>query len=174
MFFIRARKLWTKYPHTAFAHADWLHRSVDVYVHHTADAGPKGGAAATVAQEIDLLRHEEYFHMHTRGWLGIGYSYIIMPSGRTYEGRGFEQVGAHTLDPKDADHDGVLVENHDIGICFAGNFSTKPPTRRARAAYWLLLARLRMKGVRIDHTYPHRAAFATSCPGDGICRWLKL
>lgn len=171
MFFIRARRNWTAHPHVAFVHADWTHRSVDIYVHHTADHGPQ---ANTEASEKRFLRDIEAFHINQRGWAGIGYSYVVMPSGRVYEGRGWECKGAHTLDPKDADHDGVKVENADIGICFAGTFTSRPPTLRARAAYKLLKQRLRMRGARLDRVYPHRAAFATSCPGDALMRALNL
>lgn len=174
MFTIRPRAAWSiGKPRTALTHAQpsWTIGTTDVFVHHTADHGPDKN---TVDGEHAYLRHIESFHVQTRGYAAIGYSYIIMPSGRVYEGRGWNRKGAHTLDPKDADSDGKLVENDDIGICFAGTFTKKPPTRRARLAYRMLLRRLRHKGVRIDKTYGHRHAFATSCPGDAIVKWLKL
>jgi len=175
MFYIRARRTWTRNQHAALDHTDWTHRRIDEFVHHTADAGPKNGAKATVQQEIDYLRSIEAFHMAPgRGYRAIAYSYIIMPSGRVWEGRGFQIVGAHTLDPKDADKDGVLVENRDLGVCFAGNFQTQQPTKRAILAHTALRARLKLKGVTIDHTYPHRAAYATSCPGENLVKALKL
>lgn len=174
MFFIRARSHWsTGVPAADLANVSpsWTSAPTDVYVHHTADSGPR---KATVLEEHAYLRRIEAFHVNTRGYKALGYSYIIMPSGRVYEGRGWNKKGAHTLDPKDADRDGDLVENDDIGICFAGTFTSKPPTRRAKSAYWLLRARLKLRGARIDRTYPHRAAFATSCPGSAIVEWLKL
>lgn len=168
MFYIRARKLWTKRPHTSLSHANWRSRSVDVFVHHTADSGPTGGARATVAQEIAYLRRIEDFHVETRGYRAIGYNYMVMPSGRVYEGRGFEIVGAHTLDPKDADGDAVYVENRDPGVVFAGNFEIQKPTTRALLAFKALKARLRLKGVRLDKQYSHSMAFATSCCGKNL------
>ena len=174
MFYIRPRKRWTLHPHATLTHTDWRNRSIDEYVHHTADAGPKRGRKATVRNEIEYLRSIEAFHIHTRGYRAGAYSYMIMPSGRVWEVRGFEIVGAHTLDPKDADNDGILVENHDLGVCFAGNFNLQKPTRRALAAHTALRARLKMRGVRIDQMIPHRAAFATSCPGDNLVKALKL
>ncbi len=175
MFFIRGRQLWTLYPHVALEHADWRSRSsVDEYVHHTADAGPEGGAKASVAQEIAFLQRIEGFHVNTRGYRAIGYNYLIMPSGRVWEGRGFETVGAHTLDPKDADGDGKHVENRDPGICFAGNFDHQKATRRALAAHTLLRARLALKGVRWDRMYSHNQAFPTSCCGKYLRAALKI
>lgn len=174
MFFIRARKLWTDNKHTVLEHADWRHRSVDVFVHHTADSGPVGGAKATIAQEIAYLKRIEKFHIQTRDYRAIGYNYVVMPSGRVYEGRGFEIVGAHTLDPKDADKDKVYVENRDPGVVFAGNFEVQHPTTRALLAFRLLKARLRLKGCKLDKQYSHSQAFATSCCGRKLRKALNM
>ncbi len=173
MFIIRPRRRWAASPGN-FRHTDWRRRTVDEYVHHTADSGPKHGAKASLRDEIEYLKRIESFHVNVRGYAGIGYSYIVMPSGRVWEGRGFEKVGAHTLDPKDADGDHKYIENTELGVCFAGNFNVQKPTRRALFAHSLLRRRLRIKGVRIDRTYPHRAAYATSCPGDNLVRALNL
>lgn len=174
MFFIRARKLWTDNKHVALEHADWTHRSVDLFIHHTADTGPVGGRYATLAQEMAYLRRIEAFHVNTRGYKAIGYNYMIMPSGRVYEGRGFEVVGAHTLDPKDADKDKVYVENRDVGVVFAGNFEVQQPTTRSIVALSLLKARLRLKGVKLDKMYSHSASFGTSCCGKNLRAKLRL
>jgi hypothetical protein len=174
MFFIRGRRLWSNHPFIRFTKAGWIGRKVDVFVHHTADSGPKFGAHATEAEERAYLRRIEDFHMRSRGYAGIGYSYIVMPSGRVYEGRGFNAKGAHTLDPKDADGDGKLIENTEVGICFAGNFDRQHPTPQALKAYRRLRRRLRLKGVRLDQTFGHRHAFSTSCPGDNLVRALGL
>lgn len=175
MFYIRARKLWTKNPHVGFDHTDWRRRSVDVFVHHTADSGPVGGARATIEQEKAYLQRIEAFHMKPpRGYRAIGYSYLVMRSGRVYEGRGFEAVGAHTLDPKDADRDKVFVENTEIGICFPMNGEKQKLTRRQILAFKALKVRLRLYGCRLDKQYPHHAAFATSCPGKYVVEQLGL
>ena len=172
MFFIRPRRRWI-HNEPYLEVCDWRGRLVDEYVHHTADHGPVGGAKASIAQEEAYLRTIDAFHRR-RGYKMLGYSYMIMPSGRVWECRGFERVGAHTLDPKDADGDGQLVENRDLGVCFAGNFMVDHPTPRALLARRALRARLRAKGVRLDQTYPHRACYATSCPGDNLMRALNL
>src|SRR5690554_791665 len=97
----------------------------DIYVHHTADNGPGPGPHAEAA----YMRHLQRFHQDGRGWADIGYSFVIMPSGRVYEGRGFAVVGAHTEGHNSTAH----------GICFAGNFQTQQPTDEAiRAASQLI------------------------------------
>ena len=112
--------------------------------------------------------------MQTRGYKAIGYNFIVMPSGRVYEGRGFEKVGAHTLDPKDADKDKRYVENRDPGVVFAGNFDVQKPTKRALLAFKLLRARLRLNRCRLDRMYSHSEAFYTSCCGKYLRKALKL
>ena len=173
MFTIRPRRTWTRYRPNLTT-TDWQSGTVDLFIHHTADGGPRGGSKATRRQEEAYLRMIEDFHVESRDYLAIGYNYMVMPSGRVYEGRGFERVGAHTLDPKDADGDKRYVENDQPGICFAGNYDLQRPTRRQLAAFKALKARLRLKGVRIDKTYPHSAAFATACPGKHLREALGL
>lgn len=158
MFYIRGRKTWTEFK-PDLQYENWKNGAA-VRVHHTADSGP---AANTVKQEKVFMRRTEAFHVDIRGYAAIGYNYVIMPSGRVYEGRGWEKHGAHTLN-----------NNDDIGICFAGNYSDKKPTRRAVLAYRLLRRKLRKKGAVIFGTYPHRATFATSCPGNGVIKALNL
>lgn len=171
MFTIRPRRRWTRYkPNLTWV--NWKRSTVDVFVHHTADSGP--GTHASVAEEAAYMRRIEDFHIEQRDYTAIGYNYVIMPSGRVWEGRGFERQGAHTLDPKDADGDKRYVENDQPGICFAGNFEVQKPTRRALAAYKALKLRLRAKGVRIDREYPHSDAFPTACPGRYLREALGL
>lgn len=140
-------------------------------VHHTADGGPAGWADATPDQEAAYLRSVELFHIETRGMLAIAYNFIIMPSGRAYEGRGWRAIGAHTYNE---------VTKHDynpdtLGICLAGNFMAKKPTDASLDT----LARLIRKGLRrrpgrafrrfiqkgIHPKWGHRDVDATACPG---------
>jgi N-acetylmuramoyl-L-alanine amidase len=109
------------------------------------------------------MQETQQFHMGTRGYADIAYSYVIMPSGRVYVGRGFGVKGAHTLD-----------HNSDVGICFAGTYTQRIPSDEAVAAFWQLKRHLRRRGVRGLGAVPHRATFSTACPGAKVVKALGL
>lgn len=161
MFWIRGRKHWrANAPQDVPTRDDWT-RDVTLVVHHTA-----GNAPLTLAGEVDEMRGIQRQHQRTNGWNDIGYNYVIMPSGRVYEGRGFGVVGAHTL-------------NHNtrtIGVSFAGNYETTAPTTRSLVAYRLLVVRLRLKGARISRVTGHRfmPEQSTACPGRNLVKALAL
>lgn len=161
MFFIRARKHWSHHLEADLIPVRWRGTRRTERVHHTADSGLP--ATATVDQEHAYLRRIEDFHMRSRGYVAIAYSYVIFPSGRVYEGRGFGKVGAHTLG-----------HNEDIGVCFAGNFEHQQPTSAALKAERQLRARLRLHGALVGSRAPHCATFSTSCPGDNLRKRLDL
>jgi len=55
------------------------------------------------------------------GWSDIGYSFLIGEDGRVYEGRGWDVVGAHTLNYND-------IAN---GFCDMGDFTDRIPNELA-------------------------------------------
>lgn len=123
-----------------------------VILHHTAIREPAlvgGGTAAETAH----MRQIERLHLG-RGWSGVGYHFVIMPSGRVYAGRPPWAVGAH-----------ALGRNRDsLGIALAGNFEKDTPRAAALSALELL---------RSDHSdpanpltlIPHGDLTETDCPG---------
>lgn len=139
----------------------WIGANLKIRVHHTADSGP--GAHANRKAEREYMQRIQSFHQHTRGWADIGYSYVIMPSGVVYVGRGWGVRGSHTLN-----------HNSDVGVCFAGTFTEKPPTIAAQIAFWQLKRRLKLRGARGLEAIPHSATFATACPGNALKRALGL
>jgi N-acetylmuramoyl-L-alanine amidase len=157
MFYIRPRRSWSTNTHVKLVPVRWRGTRRIERVHHTADSGLP--STATVAEEHAYLRRIEDFHIRTRGYAAIGYSYLVFPSGRVYEGRGFGKLGAHTLG-----------HNEDVGVCFVGNFDKQKPTDAALRSERKLRARLRLHGVLIGQRVPHSATFATSCCG----KYLKL
>lgn len=156
-FWIRGRRLWRARRAKHVTPAAWG-AGVDVFVHHTADPGPRRKDVRA------YLRQIQSFHMDTRGWSDIAYNYLIAPDGTVWEGRGWGVVGAHT-------------EGHNtksIGICFMGTFTTQTPTPAAQIAFSKLHAHLERKGARIRGTYGHGDVYATSCPGKGVRKALGL
>ena len=137
----------------------------ETWIHHSARSIP-GGADATESQERAFLREVERFHIRERGWFSIGYSFVIMPSGRIYEGRGWGARGAHTKDRN-------LLS---YGICFAGDFMQEDPTESSISACRRLLSAGIREGWLSGTQHPtggHRdVVLATTCPGDRLAARL--
>jgi N-acetylmuramoyl-L-alanine amidase len=126
----------------------------DVFVHHSADAAPLQDG------EVQWMRQTQAFHMDTRGWNDIAYSFVIMPSGAIYEGRGWGVVGAHT-------------EGHNstgYGVCFAGNFMTAHPTTAALQSWGaLIIEGMQHSALRNPLSVKgHRDVGSTACPGNNL------
>lgn len=64
-----------------------------ITLHHTVITALP--ANATQATEIQRMRRILDIHLNSSGYSDIGYHYIIMTSGRVYEGRSSRKVGAH-------------------------------------------------------------------------------
>lgn len=133
-------------------------RSV-VMIHHTATELPAG---ASLAQEADHIRRVDRFHVVDRGWLGIGYNFLITRNGHVFEGRGWTHVGAHA---------GTRAMNQTmVGVAFVGNGEELGLTEAQRAAF----AGLVQDGVALGYLEEeleligHRDRRATECPGDFI------
>src|SRR5690606_6633434 len=106
--------------------------------------------------ERAVVRSIQNYHRNTQGWADIGYAYLIAPSGRIYEGRGFEVWGSH-----------CPGHNGEPSVCLLGSYQNTPPTRAQVAAVWALadyLGCTRLAG--------HREGYPTSCPGDATMRTL--
>lgn len=158
-FWIRGRSVWRAVPPSDRTYDDWS-AGVTLVVHHTAGSSP-----STEAEELAEMRSIQRAHF-AKGWSDLGYNYVIMPSGRVYEGRGYGIRGAHTLN----------ANRQTIGVSFAGNYDVRRPSRNSVRAYRLLVRRLRAQGARIDRVRGHKQMpeQATACPGRFLMRALKL
>lgn len=126
----------------------------------------------TFEQEAARMRSIERFHAVTRGWGRIGYSFVIFPSGRVYEGCGWGQTGAHTEGRNSTTY----------GLCFAGHGDKQAATQAA----WLAARAVVREGLELgalsrDYVVSgHRDYARKSCPGAliypaiGSLRGLKL
>jgi hypothetical protein len=129
-------------------------------VHHTVTEKPKGTGKDLIADEKEEIRKIQNFHMNTRKWNDIGYNFLIAPSGRVYEGRGKDVVGAHTEG-----------HNEDCGIAFIGNYDVDTLTRAQITAFNLLRRKL---GISGGPKIKHSTTSSTSCPGKNVVRQLGL
>lgn len=136
----------------------------DIFVHHDAGAGPPGGARATIAAEDAYMRAVERYHVESRRFAAIAYSFLVFASGRVRVGRGWGKAGAHTYGHNTSSH----------GVCFVGNFQTARPTKAAlRSARELIEQGIeRGKVTRRPTIRGHRDVGAeggsTVCPGNHL------
>ena len=131
--------------------------SLRVVAHHT--LAPALPASATIEQEVAAMLSMERFHVVENGWDGIGYNWVVFQSGRIYEGRGWEYVGAHA---------GGAVNGISQGIAFVIDGSETLPSLEATfSCRWLI-----QQGVKNWHISPdyilsgHRDHMERECPGD--------
>ena len=90
------------------------------------------------------------------GWGKIGYHYFIEKDGKTTQGRGDKEEGAHTLGQN----------RTSLGICLAGNFDTYIPTTvQVEALKRLLKEKCVQYSIPSSQVLPHRAFASKSCYG---------
>lgn len=107
-------------------------------------------------QEVTIEQIDKWHKI--RGFVGIGYHYVIGLDGKIYEGRDIDKVGAHCT-------------NHNaksIGVCYVGGLDSdgKPKDTRTHEQKVSLVALLR----RLRRIYPsatihgHREFANKACP----------
>lgn len=110
------------------------------------------------------IRGIQRYHQEKRGWIDIGYHFLIGPEGVIYQGRPETVSGAH------------VIPNHGkVGICVIGNYQGEDElTPQTREALIKLLAWLGST-YGIDpgtHLQGHRDWMSTDCPGDQLYQQL--
>ncbi|XP_078310961.1 peptidoglycan-recognition protein SC2-like isoform X2 [Crassostrea virginica] len=125
------------------------------FVHHTA-----GNECHDFNSCASTLRGIQNYHMDTRGWSDIGYSFLVGQDGNIYEGRGWHHVGAHTQG----------YNSRGFAASFMGNFMTHLPNAASLNAVKNLIACGIQKGFisHSYHLYGHRDVKTTECPGDRL------
>ena len=125
--------------------------------HHS--AYPALPANATMEQEAERMRLLQRGHL-AQGWTDIGYAYVAFPSGRIYEGRPDEYVGAHTLG----------YNTGYAGWCLDGNYEESEPTDAAIKACHRIR---KLMGVADKPLYGHYQLGSTACPGKKLIPYLN-
>lgn len=141
-------------PRGSFARQTTIKAGVQ---HHT--AMQTLSADASVADEKARMRQLQSIHQG-QGWTDIGYALVAFPSGRIYEGRPSQYVGAHTL-------------GHNTGFAgwsLDGNYETSRPTKKAVEACRRCREILNAERVRL---YGHYELNATACPGKNLKPYLR-
>lgn len=153
------RAEWGAKPAKGVEKVKWTGTTV-TRVHHTASAAPIGSGKELFEAEKKAVLETQRYHMDSRKYNDIAYNYIICPSGRVFECRGKEVMGAHTLG-----------HNEDCGVAFLGNYGKDELTKAQILAYKALRIRL---GISKGAQVAHRKTYSTSCPGDNVVKALGL
>lgn len=99
-------------------------------------------------------------HMDVLGFFDIGENFLIGGDGRVYEGRSWDNMGAH-----------VLGWNQDsIGIAIIGKFSRELPGQKVlQAVKNLIKCGVDLGKIRPDYKlFSHRDVASVNCPGDRL------
>lgn len=111
-------------------------------------------------EAIQQVRAIQRFHMDTRGWLDIGYHWLIAPDGTVFAGRPVGQVGAHAAGHNTA----------SVGYCL---LTDGPVTDEQKTALWGRIHADRAPlGLAYARIAAHRDVTPTHCPGDVIAEWV--
>jgi len=138
----------------------WRH----IVIHHSAS---RSGSAAAF----------DRYHRLKRGWDELGYHFVITNGHGGPDGR--VEVGPRWRKQKHGAHTGRTPGNeyneHGIGICLVGTFTSGMPTRAQLASLNdLLLYLMRTHRISPADVIGHRDApcACTSCPGDAMHRYI--
>lgn len=125
------------------------------YFHHTATR--QIAPDATLAYEISQIRAVEAIGQQRFG-SGMSYGFLIVPSGRAFEGTSIDRYGAHS---------GSGRNSSGAALCWVGNYDLFAPTPAMIAT----TAELLVHGIHAGWwtaakiTEAHRDFKATACPG---------
>lgn len=150
---IRSRASWGARHRDGFGNRPV--RALDKWLHHSVTAHLP--VSATVAQEVAQMRILEQIGQQRFGG-GISYTFVLFPSGRLYQGHSIGRVGAHTGGRNSS----------SVGICLAGNYTSRPITPEQSATLvWLLRHGVAQGWWNVPAlTGGHRDVSQTACPGN--------
>ncbi len=121
-----------------------------IVVHHSASIGQTA---------------EDYarYHVQSKGWPGIGYTFILEIDGTI--------VQAHPLNVVSYNTGGVNTRT--IGICLSGDFTKQEPSPQQLKSLKKLIKYLRKTLPQQLAVYGHKDYGTTSCPGPHLYKHLK-
>ncbi|KAI0238408.1 N-acetylmuramoyl-L-alanine amidase [Lamellibrachia satsuma] len=146
----------------------WMPAVRYVFIHHSDT--PTCYDTNSFARRI---RSFQNYHINSRGWSNIGYSFLVGGDGKVYEGRGWNHVRAHTSGYNSKG----IAPRHSVvsSICVIGDF-THATTTSAQLAAVQALIRCGVRKGAIKSSYVrkgHRDVSSSTCPGNvlyGIIR----
>ena len=131
------------------------HPVLEIYVHHYNSAIV---APNTLEGSLARVRDAQRYHVETKGWQDIAYSWLADDLGNLFEGRGWWRTGAHTEGSNSSGY----------GICWLGDSNVSPPTAAAlRAITSCTRSGIALGAVTVaPNILGHRDRALSACPGD--------
>ncbi|MBI4656306.1 MAG: N-acetylmuramoyl-L-alanine amidase [Elusimicrobia bacterium] len=130
-------------------------------LHHTAGRYP-----LNPEESFDEVQFIQDYHQNARGWIDIGYHFLIDPYGNIFEGRPVNVVGAHAK----------WKNTNNAGISVMGNYhppeSDTPTVKTFDAIVNLGRYVSETYEIRVSSFFGHRDLNATDCPGDGLYQMI--
>ncbi|XP_074486638.1 N-acetylmuramoyl-L-alanine amidase [Sebastes fasciatus] len=130
-----------------------------LYVHHTYEPSSPCLSFPTCSRGMRAMQR---FHQEDRGWIDIGYSFVVGSDGYVYEGRGWHHLGTHTRG-----HNSI-----GYGVSIIGNYTATLPSRHAMDLLRHRLVKCAVDGGGLAANFTihgHRQVVNyTSCPGDAF------
>lgn len=116
----------------------------------------------TAGPTSQTVREIQRFHMETRGWNDIAYSWLVDEDGDIHEGRGWGVAGAHTQ--------GFNTVSHAVCAIVGDDAQVTEGHLEGMAIVMQEHDRIYGRGFHL----PHREAMGAStfCPGDTITTWI--
>jgi len=141
-------------------------RPLGVAVHYS--EGNLGSSPDSLCD--DKVRGIQRYHMDTKGWADIAYSFLVCPHGNIFEGRGTGRGSAAN---------GTTAANLDYyAVCALGGPKDTPSVLML-AGIGVAIGLCRNAGAALK-VLGHRDLFPTACPGTALYayvragRWAKL
>lgn len=119
------------------------------------------GVAPPADDVARFLRGVQSYHIDSKGWNDIAYSFAVDPLGRIWELRGWGVAGAHT-------------EGHNttsMAVFFTVGVGDPITPAMVNGAEQLMIEGLN-RGYSNSLVRPHSDVRQTSCPGDGLRAYL--
>lgn len=126
-----------------------------LFIHYSASDGE---GIDKKGEPIAAMHNIQNFHMDTRGWCDIAYSYVVVQSRGIFKrplifkGRGFDSVPASQ-------------EGHNTGnvsVCVVADSNDRIKRSTTRALAWIV------RRCPATNVMGHRDVNSTDCPGDRL------
>lgn len=145
---IHPRSDWQARPPKSVKHIATPTR--ELWLHHT--------VTASTGDIAGIIRQIQNFHMDSKGWSDIAYSFLVDIYGGIWEGRGAGIAGGHTKDHNQISH----------AISAIGNFDATNPPQAMLNSIAALTAHGHAQGwwpAQITGGHRQASGASTACPG---------
>ncbi len=133
-----------------------LNQDLDYYIIHHTDT-PECSTQSACSRRVKSIQD---YHMNTKGWNDIGYSFLIGGDNQVYEGRGWDNEGAHAKG----------FNSRSIGIAIIGDYTgDQPDSDVVDTLNSLMMCGVELGNVKTDYdACVHSDFSSTECPGDAL------